>query len=165
MTESIYFWYILTIGLACIFAGIKIANEARNTMPYGKKAVRKFAEKVDRIYDANRISKEKMIPNKSGVFLAVEVVEKDTGKGLEYETIPMHKCKAVYINDEEVVRVHSIHSNCNDHLFLEFTNKRKMSEIIEIVDGAYNMAEPIYQAHHDKVFRDKYYKSFYTGGK
>lgn len=159
-----YYVSVLLVGVYFTLMIIKDIRDHQNELPYGKRAIKKFADKVYRIYDANKISKEKMIPNKGGMILAVEVVEKDTGKGLEYETIPMYKCKAVYINDEEVARVHSVHSNMKDHIFLEFTTKRKMKEIEEIVDAAYNMAEPIYQAHHDKMFADRY-KSFYTGGK
>ena len=138
----------------------KDCRKASNTLPYGKRAIKKFVEKVERIYDANRISSGKIVTRHGDLFFPVEIVEKDIEDGLEYKTIPMYKCKAVYIKDEEVARVHSVDSNCKKHYFLEFAYNRKLNEIIEIVDAAYNVAEPIYKAHHDNVFTDRH-KSFY----
>ena len=145
-------WAAFTIG--------KDFRDASNKLPYGKRAVQDFVKKVDRICDANRITKGNLLPNKSGIVLPTRVVEHDTGKGLEYETIPMYKCKSVYINDEEVARVHCVHNYFKDNYFLEFTSSRKLDEISDIVNAAYNIAQPIYKEHWDKLGKTQV-KSFY----
>ena len=137
------------------FMIISSVMESRNTLPYGKRAVKKLVEKTDRIYDANRIAKKEILVHKDGVVLPVKVVEQDTMEGLEYSTIPMYKCLSVYIKDEEVVRIHNIYSQSKNNYYLEFTATRKQNEIIEIIDAAYNVAQPIYNEHRNRIYCDK----------
>ena len=85
---------IVSIALYCIWFVFSIWKDCRrvsNTLPYGKRAVQDFVKKVDKICSANRIVKGNLMPSKSGVVLPTRVAEHDTGKGLEYETIPMYK--------------------------------------------------------------------------
>ena len=90
-------------------------------------------------------------------------VEKETPYiGLEYETIPMYKSYAVYIDDEIVCRAHVIRQLSKDHTFLEFSSKRKSDEVIDIVKKADKVAREL---NHERVVKwfSKYdSKSFYS---
>ena len=151
---------IVLYALWAAFTIWKDFRDASNKLPGGKRAVQDFVKKVDRIYDANGIVKGNLLPSKSGFVLPIRVVANDTGKGLEYETIPMYKCKSVYINDEEVARVHCIHDCFKNRYFLEFTSSRKLDEIADVVNEAYKLAQPIYKEYWDKLGKTQV-KSFY----
>lgn len=155
------FWMCVCI-VAIAVAGEIILYEinSANELPYGRRAAKKLVSKIIRIEDANRVSNSYAIVSCNGVMFSVKVVNNEVAKGLAFETIPMYTSRSLLINDEEVVRVHKIKHQWKDKYFLEFSSKRKMSEVVEIVDAAYNWANAAYDEYISKTFKDE--KSFYT---
>ena len=150
-------WVTLGIVGAIVITAIQLSNE----LPDGRRATKKFVEKISRIEDANRIAGGCALPNCNGVVFATRVVKNDVPNGIRYEAIPVYTCRSLLINDEEVVRVHKIYHNFKDKYFLEFTSAREMKEIVEIVDAAYNWSEHVYSDYIHKTFVANR-KSFYT---
>ena len=158
---------IVVFSITAIFILSFIINDIkafRRQAPYGKVFVRDFMEMLDDIETALTNSKEEYLEAFiSGNFKFNVKVEKEISHiGLEYETIPMYKSYAVYIDDEIVCRAHVIRQLSKDHTFLEFSSKRKSDEVIDIVKKADKVAREL---NHERVVKwfSKYdSKSFYS---
>lgn len=159
---------IVVFSILAVFILSFIINDIkafRRQAPYGKVFIRDFMEMLDDIETALTNSKEEYIEAfVSGNFKFNVKVEKEIPHiGLEYETIPMYKSYAVYIDDEIVCRAHVIRQLSKDHTFLEFSSKRKRDEVIDIVKKADEVAREL---NHERVVKwfGKYdSKSFYSG--
>lgn len=152
------------VGAFLVSYMIQDIRAARRAAPYGKVFVRDFMEMIDNIETALTNSKKDCLEAfVTGNFKFKVKVEKETPYiGLEYETIPMYKSYAVYINDEIVCRAHVITKYSKDYTFLEFSSKRKRDEVIDIIKKADNVAR---EYNHERITNwfSKYdNKSFYS---
>lgn len=159
---------IVIFSITAVFILSFIINDIkafRRQAPYGKVFVRDFMEMLDDIETALTNSKEEYLEAfVSGNFKFNVKVEKETPHiGLEYETIPMYKSYAVYIDDEIVCRAHVIRQLSKDHTFLEFSSKRKSDEVIDIVKKADKVARELNHERVVKWFGKYNSKSFYSG--
>lgn len=164
--NDIWFAVILISGVVafCLYTVITDIKASRRQAPYGKVFIRDFMEMIDDIETAlTDTRKEYLEAFVTGNFKFKVRVEKETPYiGLEYETIPMYKSYAVYIDDEIVCRAHVIRQLSKDHTFLEFSSKRKRDEVIDIVKKADKVAREL---NHERVVKwfSKYdSKSFYS---
>lgn len=144
----------LTIAftIAFIVSIVKDIKMARRSAPYGKVFKKEFAEIVDNIYRAQKISKnEHMLAFVNNAMFRVEVDEyKPTG--LEYSTIPMYMCYDIYINGEIVCREHIIKEWSKNKIWFEFSSKRERDEIITIIKSANEHAKEILQKSNQEMY-------------
>ena len=147
--------------LYMLITDIKVA---RRQAPNGKVFIRDFMEMIDDIETALTDSKKEYLEAFiSGNFkFNVRVTKEVPYVGLEYETIPMYKSHAIYIDDELVCRVHVIHKNCKDTTFIEFSSRRKRDEVIDIVKKAQKVANEYNHENITKWFSKYDSKSFYS---
>lgn len=129
--------------------------------PNGRRAKKKFIEKINTIQHANEVSHSVAIANKNGKIFEVRIYKGEVPDGLRYNTIPVYTYRSVWINKEEVARIHHINPTYGKEKdWIELTAERKQSEILEIVEAAYKVADQTYRDYIHKTFcRDS--KSFY----
>lgn len=133
--------------------------------PNGRRAKKKFIEKINTIENANRVSNSVAIANKNGKIFKVRIYKGEVPDGLHYSTIPVYTYRSVWINKEEVARIHHIKPTYGKEKdWIELTAERNKSEILEIVDAAYKVAEQTYRDYIHKTFCSDG-KSFYTEDK
>lgn len=151
---SKYIVLILTIAMAMVYiiSIIKDIKRARRSAPYGKVFKKEFAEIIDNIYRAQKISKNEYISAfVNNVRFKVEVDEYKP-MGLEYSTIPMYKCFGIYINEELVCREHIIKELSKDKVWFEFSSQRERDEIIAIINSANEHAKEIIQKSNKEMY-------------
>ena len=128
----------LTIAftIAFIVSTVKDIKQERRQPPYGKVFKKEFADIIDNIYEAQKISKNEYIS--AFVNNAMFKVEVDEYRpmGLEYSNVPMYMCYDIYINGEIVCREHIIKELSKDKIWFEFSSERKRDEIINIIKEA-----------------------------
>ena len=150
---------ITIIYIVCISRSI---IKYKNSAPHGTTFTKKFLAKlvnIDRaLYWAEVPSFSTWV---NGQNFNVTVRKDETPKGLEYESISAYKSYCAYIDNEAVCRVHILHVNCKDTIYLEFSSKRKYDEIIEIINNVYTQAENIL-TEHDKKWFNTDRRSFYN---
>jgi hypothetical protein len=123
---------------------IKNIKDYRNSAPYGKRFIKRFYDKLTSIDRALHIADApSFVTAVNSKTFKVTVRKDETPKGLEFETIPVYKSYCVYIDGEAVCRAHVLHINSKNKIYIEFSSKRKYSEVIEIVDSVYVMAKEI----------------------
>ena len=150
------------------FIIVKEYKEYVNRAPDGKKFIKKFLKEVEVIQDALRLGKIDAVeccvadpdPNKSSMHVfSVSVKDDKTPEGLKYATIPIYKSRAIYIGDEPVCRIHNF-NRCD---YLEFSYRRDVQEVIDIVERASKAASKIRTEARSHLSYDLSYetKSFY----
>ena len=161
-------WCVAIFGIVCIICWvittIKEVKYARRSAPYGKVFKKEFAEIIDNIYRAQKISKNKhMTAFVNNVMFRVEVDEYKPS-GLEYSTIPMYMCYDIYINGEIVCREHIIKELSKNKIWFEFSSKREKDEIISIIQSANEPAKEILQKSNKEIYErlGLASKSFFT---
>lgn len=142
-------WCVAIFSIICIacwiISIIKDVRAVRRSAPYGKVFKKEFAEIIDNIYEAQKISKKDHITAfVNNVTFKVEVDEYKP-MGLEYSTIPMYMCYDIYIGGEIVCREHIIKEWSKNKLWFEFSSKRERDEIITIIKSANEPAKEICQ--------------------
>ena len=147
-----------------LYMAITEIKASRRQAPDGKVFVRDFMEMIEDIEtaltDSNKDYLEAFV---SGNFkFKVRVNKEVPYVGLKYETIPMYKSHAIYIDDEIVCRVHVIDKDCKDNAFIEFSSRRKRDEVIDIVKKAHKVAKEYNHENITKWFSKYHSKSFYT---
>lgn len=161
------FWYgVIIISVAVgfgLYMTITEIKASRRQAPDGAVFVRDFMGMVNDIETALTDSKKDYLEAfVSGNFkFKVRVNKEVPYVGLEYETIPMYKSHAIYIDDELVCRVHVIHKYYKDKTFVEFSSKRKRDEVIDIVKKAHKVAKEHNYENITKWFSKYDSKSFY----
>ena len=128
--------FTITMVVVFIITLIKDIKGVRRSAPYGKVFKKEFAEIIDNIYRAQKISQnEYILAFVNNVMFKVEVDEYKP-MGLEYSTIPMYMCYDIYINGEIVCREHIIKEFSKNKIWFEFSSKRERDEIINIIKEA-----------------------------
>jgi hypothetical protein len=154
--------FITVVGM--LYMAVRDIKAVRRQAPDGKIFIRDFMEMIDDIETALIDSKKDYLEAfVSGNFkFKVRVNKEFPYVGLEYETIPMYKSHAIYIDDELVCRVHIIHKYYKDKFFVEFSSRRKREEIIDIVKRAQKVANEYNHENITNWFSKYDSKSFYT---
>lgn len=153
-----YFCIACAIGVLVLMTILKVKDvkKYRRTPPDGKVFIKTFYDTITDIYlGQTRVKTEYFTSTVNGITFNVNVKKDETPAGLKYETIPLHKSYCAYINNEAVCRVHILQVNCKDKIYLDFSAKRKCTEIVEIIEGALPAA---------KAANKQYYKDtgFYS---
>ena len=146
----------LTIAftIAFIVSTVKDIKQWRRQPPYGKVFKKEFAEIIDNIYRAQKISKNEYISAfVNNVRFKVEVDEYKP-MGLEYSTIPMYMCYDIYINGEIVCREHIIKELSKNKVWFEFSSKRERDEIIAIINSANEFAKEICEKSNKEMYEN-----------
>ena len=149
-------WCVAICGIiftACLIISIiKDVRAARRSAPYGKVFKKEFAEIIDDIFRAQKISDQTYIPAfVNNVMFKVEVDEYKP-MGLEYSTIPMYRCYDIYINGEIVCREHIIKEWSKDKIWFEFSSKRERNEIITLVNATYEPTKEILHKNNKELY-------------
>lgn len=155
-TVIIVFMYIFWIIV--IFKEVK---SNRRLAPDGKVFVKKFVNKIEVIESATKYCGKPSTVEKDNFKFDVSVKDDEKLKGLEYEALPVHTSKCVYINDEPICRVHYIHAHIKDKYYLDFTCKRNLNEIIDIIESSYKVCKSYEDARWKDILNPSN-KSFYT---
>lgn len=159
---AIIIFSIAIVGM--LYTIIRDIKAFRRRAPDGEVFVKDFIEMIGDIETALTNSKKDYLEAFiSGNFkFKVRVNKEVPYAGLEYETIPMYRSHAIYIDDELVCRVHVIHKDSKDTAFVEFSSRRKRDEVIDIIKKAQKVANE-YNHEHAVNWLSKYdSKSFYT---
>lgn len=149
-----YVMLIFTIAMVVVYiiALIKDIKRTRRQPPYGKIFKKEFAEIINNIYRAQKISNKEFISAfVNNVMFKVEVDEYKP-MGLEYSTIPKYMCYDIYINGEIVCREHIIKELSKDKIWFEFSSKRERDEIIAIINSADEHAKEILQKSNKEMY-------------
>lgn len=149
-------YFVAIFGIVCIICWIiSIIVEikrARRSAPYGKVFKKEFAEIIDDIFRAQKISDQTYIPAFANNMLFKIEVDEYKPSGLEYPTIPMYRCYDIYINGEIVCREHIIKEWSKDKIWFEFSSKRERNEIITLVKAAYEPAKEIIHKNNKELY-------------
>ena len=156
-------------GIACtafmgIFWTIIIVKEVksnRRLAPDGKVFVKEFINKIEVIESATKHHGKPSTVEKDSFKFEVSVKADEKLKGLEYDALPVHTSKCVYINDEPVCRIHTIHASTKSKHYLDFTRKRNLNEILDIIESSYKVCKVSEDARWKNIL-DPSNKSFYT---
>jgi hypothetical protein len=159
--EFLEFACTILISVIWTLVIIKEVKSNRRLAPDGKVFVREFVNKVNIIESATKHLDKPSTVEKDNFKFEITVKEDERLKGLEYETIPVHTSKCVYINNEPVCRIHRIDVSTKARYYLDFTNKRHLNEIIDIVESSYKACKS-YEDARWKNLLDPSNKSFYT---
>lgn len=141
MNNETIFYIILcsTAALVYIIVIARFIETSRNSIPEGKAFIKEFSKIIENIYLAHKLhnlkSADVVLNNKVFKVSVERVFEYE---GFRYSTIPMYESYLICINDEPVCRKHIIRPEYKTKVFLEFSNKREISEIIDIIK-AYNI--------------------------
>lgn len=149
-------YFVVIFGVICIacliISIIKDVIAIRRSAPYGKVFKQEFAEIIEDIFRAQKISNQTYIPVFVNNILFKIEVDEYKPLGLEYSTIPMYRCYDIYINGEIVCREHIIKEWSKDKIWFEFSSKRERDEIIKLVKGAYEPAKEILQKNNKELY-------------
>lgn len=160
MTDIIISIVMILLTIICLTA--MTVKEANRKAPYGKVFVKEFIDMVD---DINTAIIHNSLPciavNVHRHSFKVNIKSEVPYNGLQYETIPVYKSYAIYIDDEIVCRCHHIQHGYKDHHFIEFSSKREIDEVIEIIKEAYIEAKEHNHDYMRKLFSKFNSKSFY----
>ena len=150
-----------------IISVIKDVRAVRRSAPYGKVFKKEFAEIIDDIFRAQKISDQTYISAFTNNMLFKIEVDEYKPSGLEYLTIPMYRCYDIYINGEIVCREHIIREFSKDKIWFEFSSKRERDEIIAIINSANEHAQEICQKNNKELYErlGLVSKSFFTEDK
>jgi hypothetical protein len=127
---------------------------------------RRLAKKIQKIQWASRPDGTPIKFLSKGSEFSIRVENVKVGPGIKYETIPVYSCKDVFINDENVCKIHCLEALFGKTYVAEYSNKRHDHEIEELINTAYKTAKQL-----DKEYWEKYRKehtisnSFYTDEK
>lgn len=152
---------VILVSLFWTLVTIKEVKEHRRLAPNGKAFIREFVNKVNVIESATKHLDKPSTVEKDNFKFEVTVKKDDCLKGLKYETIPVHTSKCVYINNEPVCRIHRIDASTKAKYYLDFTCKRHLNEIIDIIESSYKACKS-YEDSRWKNLLDPSNKSFYT---
>ena len=148
--------------ICCIIAStimdIRITN---NKAPNGKKFIKKFDEIVDDIHTAQIKGKvQEMWATKNNKTFKVRV-EHISSDSMDFTT--RYKLNNIYINDELVCKEHILKVGLKDIITFEFSHKREIDEIVDIVTSAHKQAKEIIDEYYKEIFNiNKETKSFYS---
>lgn len=149
-------WCVAIFSIICIacwiISIIKDVRAVRRSAPYGKVFKKEFAEIIDDIFRAQKISDQTYIPVFANNMLFKIEVDEYKPSGLEYPTIPMYRCYDIYINGEIVCREHIIKEWNKDKIWFEFSSKRERNEIITLVKAAYEPAKEIIHKNNKELY-------------
>lgn len=147
--------FFVLIVICVFYTTVTIAEirKYRRQAPNGKVFTRKFSDLIYAIcrvseYDKSKSSLETVVNNKT---FKVQVLTELMCKSLKYDTIPAYKSYLIYINDELVCREHILSLNYKEKVYFEFSSKRELDEIVEIITSAATVAEKINTAHFKKL--------------
>ena len=149
-------YFVAIFGIVCIICWIisiiaDIKRERRKA-PYGKVFKKEFAEIIDDIFRAQKISNQTHIPVFTNNMLFKIEIDEYKPSGLEYSTIPMYRCYDIYINGEIVCREHIFKEWGKDKIWFEFSSKREIDEIITLVKAAYEPAKEILHKNNKELY-------------
>lgn len=161
-------WCVAIFSIICIacwiISIIKDVRAVRRSAPYGKVFKKEFAEIIDDIFRAQKISDQTYIPAFVNNMLFKIEVDEYKPSGLEYPTIPMYRCYDIYINGEIVCREHIVKEWSKDKIWFEFSSKRERDEIINIIKEAYTPSKEILKQSNKELYErlGLISKSFFT---
>lgn len=161
-------WCVAIFSIICIacmiISVIKDVRAVRRSAPYGKVFKKEFAEIIEDIFRAQKISDQTYIPAFANNILFKVEVDEYKPSGLEYPTIPMYRCYDIYINGEIVCREHIIKEWNKDKIWFEFSSKRERDEIINIIKEAYTPSKEILKQSNKELYErlGLVSKSFFT---
>lgn len=149
-------WCVLILSIICtvcwIISIVKDVKVARRSAPYGKVFKKEFAEIIDDIFRAQKISDQTYIPAfVNNVLFKIEVDEYKPS-GLEYSITPMYRCYDIYINGEIVCREHIIKELSKNKIWFEFSSKRERDEIITIINSANESVKEILEKNNKEMY-------------
>lgn len=159
--DFLEFGWAIIVSLFWVLITIKEVKAYRRQAPDGKVFVKEFVNKIKVIESATKHKGKHSTVEKDSFKFEVSVKDDEKLKGLEWETIPMHTSKCVYINDEPICRIHSIHAYTKDKYFLDFTSKRNLNEILDIIESSYKACKVSEDARWKNLL-DSSNKSFYA---
>ena len=138
--ETILYIILFSIAVvAYMIVIVKGIKASRNSIPEGKAFIKEFSKIIENIYLAHKLhnlkSTDVVLNNKVFKVSVERVFEYE---GFKYSTIPMYESYLICINDEPVCRKHIIRPEYKTKVFLEFSDKRKINEIVDILK-AYNI--------------------------
>lgn len=148
------FFVIIVASVFYIIVTIAEIRKYRRQAPNGKVFTRKFSDLISAIcraseYDKAKSSLETVVNNKT---FKVQVLTELTCKSLKYDTIPTYKSYLIYINEELVCREHILSLDYKEEkVYFEFSFKRELNEIVEIITSAAMEAKKINTAHFNKL--------------
>jgi hypothetical protein len=146
---------IIAFIIVFVVSTVKDIKRWRRQPPYGKVFKKEFAEIIDNICRAQKISEYAHLPTfVNNIMFKVEVDEYKP-MGLEYSTIPMYMCYDIYINGEIVCREHIIKELSKNKIWFEFSSKRERDEIIAIINATNEPANEILKKNHKEI-NEKY---------
>ena len=149
-------WCVAIFSIVCIICWIILITRevkaARRSAPYGKVFKKEFAEIIETIFRAQKISNQTHISVFTNNMLFKIEVDEYKPSGLEYSTIPMYKCYDIYINGEIVCREHIIKERSKDKIWFEFSSKRKRDEIITLVKAVNELAKEILHKNNQELY-------------
>ena len=161
-------WCVAIFSIICIacmiISVIKDVRAVQRSAPYGKVFKKEFAEIIEDIFRAQKISDQTYIPAFANNILFKVEVDEYKPSGLEYPTIPMYRCYDIYINGEIVCREHIIKEWNKDKIWFEFSSKRERDEIINIIKEAYTPSKEILKQSNKELYErlGLVSKSFFT---
>ena len=149
-------WCVVIFAILCmacwIISIIEDVRAARRSAPYGKVFKKEFAEIIDDIFRAQKISDKTYIPTFVNNILFKIEVDEYKPSGLEYPTIPMYRCYDIYINGEIVCREHIIKEWNKDKIWFEFSSRRERAEIITLIKSANESAREILKQNNKELY-------------
>ena len=150
--------FVSLITWSCVIKDIK---ETNNKAPNGKKFIKKFDEIVDDIHTAQIKSKvQEMWATKNNKTFKVRVEHKPSDS-MDFTT--RYKLNNIYINDELVCKEHILKVYSKDIVTFEFSHKRDIDEIVDIVTIAHKQAKEIIDEYYKEMLNiSKETKSFYS---
>lgn len=134
-------WLILLVIVLAFDISYTLWTNA-NSLPHGKRAVKKFIEKINIIKNVTEDNEQPVEFVHKGKHFKVMVLVEDKQTGLEYSTIPRYISKMLYINNEPVCRIHDLEDYSKHRTYLEFGQSRERAEIIELVEFI-SIASPV----------------------
>ena len=152
---------VILVSTFWTLAIIKEVKSNRRLAPDGAVFVKEFVNKIEVIESATKHHGKPSTIEKDSFKFEVSVKADEKLKGLKYDTIPVHTSKCVYINDEPICRIHYIHAHIKDKYYLDFTSKRNLSEILDIIESSYKVCKASEDARWKNIL-DPSNKSFYT---
>ena len=161
-------WCVAIFSIICIacmiISVIKDVRAVQRSAPYGKVFKKEFAEIIEDIFRAQKISDQTYIPAFANNILFKVEVDECKPSGLEYPKIPMYRCYDIYINGEIVCREHIIKEWNKDKIWFEFSSKRERDEIINIIKEAYTPSKEILKQSNKELYErlGLVSKSFFT---
>lgn len=166
LVDMLFVVFLIVVVIFWIVCFTKEIRKYRRKVPDGKVFIKEFVEMVQ---DTQTAVLYLMLDKKIDYIdinikehnFKVSIKSEASYEGLTYSTIPMYMSCGIYIDDEIVCRLHIINDYLKKRNFIEFSSKRNIDEVLEILKGAHSIAKEHIRARFPDCRCDR--KSFYGG--